>query len=130
MRYPPVTAAAIFDLMHRIAGAAHQVLERLRVSGVAAGYSDRNGDLWQVRPGNVSELVWRGFAQMLGPFRCRHMIRAVHPDRELIAAETGDKVSGAERLAQHDSGASQHLVTGVVTHSIVDHLEIVQIGEH
>ena len=49
-------------------------------------------------------------AEPFGPLGCRHVVGAIHPEREFIAAQPGHQVGRTHRVAQHVGGAQQHLV--------------------
>lgn len=51
-------------------------------------------------------------------------------DRELVAAETGQGVARAQRLAQAGHGIGQQLVARLVAVHVVDQLEAVEVNEH
>ena len=53
----------------------------------------------------------------------------VDQDAELVAAEAGDDVAGAQMGAQARGDRAQQLVAGVVAHAVVDQLEVVEVEE-
>ena len=55
--------------------------------------------------------------------------KAVDQDAELITAEAGDKIAGAQVSTQPRGDAAQQRVAGVVTHAVVDQLEVVEVEE-
>ena len=54
---------------------------------------------------------------------------AVDQDAELVAAEAGDDVAGAQVGAQPRRDRPQQLVAGVVAEAVVDQLEVVEVEE-
>ena len=54
---------------------------------------------------------------------------AVDQDPELVAAEAGDDVAGAQVGAQPRRHRAQQLVAGVVAEAVVDQLEVVEVEE-
>ena len=54
---------------------------------------------------------------------------AVDQDAELVAAEAGDDVAGAQVGAQPRRHRAQQLVAGVVAEAVVDQLEVVEVEE-
>ena len=54
---------------------------------------------------------------------------AVDQDAELVAAEAGDDVAGAQVGAQARGDRAQQLVAGVVAEAVVDQLEVVEVEE-
>ena len=57
------------------------------------------------------------------------VVDARQEDRELVAAEAGDRVAGAQRVAQPLGDDDQQLVAGGVPERVVDDLELVEVDE-
>ncbi len=57
-------------------------------------------------------------------------IDVVQQDRELVAAQSGDRVGRADPLAQPPAHQHQQLVPDVVPQRVVDVLEVVQVDQH
>ena len=89
-----------------IAG-ADEVLDALHREGLGEGGGDAVGD--RDRLGLVGE--------------------AVDQDPELVAAEAGDDVAGAQVGAQARRHRPQQGVAGVVAEAVVDQLEVVEVEE-
>ncbi len=54
---------------------------------------------------------------------------AIDQDAELVAAEAGDDVAGAQVGAQTGRNSAQQVVAGVVADAVVDQLEVVEVEE-
>ena len=59
----------------------------------------------------------------------RRVVEVFAQDDELVAAQTGEGVAGAEDAGQAVGDGDQQLVTDVVTVRVVDRLELVEVGE-
>ena len=73
------------------------------------------------RPRDLGEQPLGDSHRVLG----RHGLR--QDDRELVAAETGGRVSGAYRTLDPPADLVQHLVAEVVAPAVVDALEVVEV---
>ena len=51
-------------------------------------------------------------------------------DAELVTADAGHGVTVAYSVAQHASNCREHGVTGIVSVTVIDGLELVEIEEH
>ena len=116
--------------VHRRVGVAdqHVGVGRLAGRGPGDGDPDAGGD----------EVL--GAADRVGlgegggdPVGDRHRLvlvgEAVDQDAELVAAEAGDDVAGAQVGAEARRDRAQQLVAGVVAEAVVDQLEVVEVEE-
>ena len=63
------------------------------------------------------------------PARVGRVVRRLHQDDELVAAEARDQILGAHDPAQPRADLDEHLVADVVAEGVVDVLEVVEVDE-
>ena len=123
-------AAAFLGPVHRRVGVADQQVgvDRLAGRGPGDGDADAGGD--EVLDAVDRVGLGEGGGDAVGD---RHRLvlvgEAVDEDAELVAAEAGDDVAGAQVGAQPRRDRAQQLVAGVVAEAVVDQLEVVEVEE-
>jgi hypothetical protein len=121
-------AALAFGLraVHRDVGVAHHVGR----SGVGVGERDpdrRGHD--QLAPVEVERILQRLLDALGDHGRLAGVADVVEQDRELVAAEPGDGVAGAQGRLQPARDRDQQPVADVVPERVVDELEAVEVEE-
>jgi hypothetical protein len=121
------TAAVLLGAVHRGVGLADQVL-----GGARQVHRDRDpdagGDELLARAERERPGERRGHA--LGDAdRQLRVLEVVADDAELVTAEAGDRVAGAQALDQPRGEHAQELVAGTVAERVVDELEAVEVDE-
>ncbi len=121
-------AAAGLGPVHRGVGVLHQTLVADLVAGLGQRHADRRGQA-QLRPAGPDRLGDRALQAVGHADRLEHPADGLAQDRELVAAEAGDRVLRAQRGAQPGRDLAQHLVAGGVTEAVVDALEAIEVDE-
>ena len=108
----PVAAAGSLDLVHRVVGAAQQAVDRFAAAGAArvAMPIDMVGVGAPSSPAIARRSSGTCDAEPFGAFGRRHVVGAVQPQRELVAASRATRSVGRTVIAQQGGGAQQHLV--------------------
>ena len=121
-----VAGAHPLRLVHRDVGALEQAERGARVVG-----EDRDADAGvDVDPdaADLERLLQRRAQPQTGRARRRLVARA-QDDRELVAAEPGERVLRTQQRAQTRADLAQHLVARVVAERVVELLEAVEVDE-
>ena len=120
-------AARGLGAVHRGVGVAQQVLRPLVLGGVD-GDADAGGD-----EDLVAAEVDRRRQALVDAVGHPHGVADVAPpfeqDRELVAADAGDGVRGAQRRGERAGDLDQQLVAHQVAEAVVDDLEAVEVEE-
>ena len=119
--------AVALGRVHRDVGVAQQVLD-----DAVADLADRDADarLHVERLAGDLERLAHGGEHALGDLdRLRALADALEQDPELVAAEAGRGVAGAQAAAQALGDLDEQLVAGGVAERVVDRLEVVEV-EH
>ena len=106
--------------VHREVGVAQQV-----VAGLGGGDADAGAQV------QALALEHHGRGEHLEQALDEHLglARAAGEDRELVAAQAGDGVVGAQRVAQPLAADLEQAVAGGVAERVVDLLEVVEVEE-
>ena len=123
-------AALFLGPVHRRVGVADQHVGVGRLAGRGPGDGDPEAGGDEVLDAVDHVGLGEGRRDAVGD---RHRLvlvgEAVDQDPELVAAEAGDDVAGAQVRAQPRGDRAQQLVAGVVAEAVVDQLEVVEVEE-
>ncbi len=122
----PALALTLGDV-HRDIGLTHERLAGVRAAGAKADAdAAARGPVLAGDPHRRSDRL----EQPLGQGARIGLGRAsLDQDRELVAAEPGDRISGADAAAQGIGNRYKHLVARMVAMVVVDRLEVVEVEE-
>ena len=120
--------ALLLGLVHGGVGVADQVVGADRV---ALGQRDAEAGADEaVLALELERLADRGGEPVGDAADVVEVLDALEQDHELVAAEAGDHVVGAQLVGEALGDGDQQLVTGAVAERVVDDLEVVDVGEH
>jgi hypothetical protein len=120
--------AVLLGTVHRGVGVLHQLVGVVAVAGACDGQADRRGDEARL-PVEIDRGSQRG-GQAFGDAQRLGLPRDVgDQDGELVTAEAGDDVLGAQRGGQAARDGLQQAVAGAVAERVVDELEVVDVDE-
>ena len=113
--------------IHRDVGVAQQVAGALD-AGPARGHADAGADV-HVAALDLEERAHRRGQPVGHAHRRLHVRRVAQEDGELVAAEPGGHVAGAQHRPEAIADGHQQRIAGSVTEAVVDELEVVQVDE-
>jgi len=121
--------AGALGLVHRDVGLDDQLVWSEDVVLAEHGYPDRAREM-----GPVIAVLGRRVAperreQLLGDDQRRRPVAAVEQDRELVAADPGERVGPADGGVQQPTDTRDQLVAGCVAERVVDELEAIEVEE-
>ena len=121
-------AAALLGRVHRDVGALDQHLDVVAVVGVA-GDADRAAHL-ERQPVDHERLAQRALEHLGDGQRVLGAHDLGQQDAELVAAEAGDGVGGAQRGLEPLGDLLEEHVAVVVAERVVDLLEVIEVHDH